>query len=200
MFTGIIEEIGVIKHIEKIKNNVEFTIDANFSSQLYQRQSIAINGTCLTVEESNNCNFKVTAIKETLDKTNLAYLKIKDKVNLEQALLANSRLDGHFVQGHIDQVGKCIKILDEGKSWRVSFVIHKNSNLLIVNKGSIAINGVSLTIAQVKNNKKSSIVDVAIIPYTYKNTTLKYLKQEDKVNIEFDILGKYISESYSKKI
>jgi len=189
MFTGIIESTGIVKNVLNKKNNVVLTIKADFSSELYIKQSIAINGICLTVEKKNNDSFEVTAIEETIQKTHLAFIKKLDRVNLERALKLNDRIDGHIVQGHVDKTTICENIKLKNGSWEFTFKKEPNDDLLI-KKGSITINGVSLTIASLTTHSFS----VAIIPYTFSNTTFENLKKGDCVNIEFDILGKYLKK------
>lgn len=194
MFTGIIETLATLVNIEKQNTNTHFYFQSNITNQLKIDQSIAHNGVCLTVVDIKNDVYKVTAIDETLKKTNLSHIKINDQVNLERCLMANSRLDGHIVQGHVDQSSECILIEDKNGSWNFHFEITPTNNKLIVNKGSICINGVSLTIVDCSIDTFS----VSIIPFTYQNTNFQYLKTGDNVNIEFDIIGKYISKTLEK--
>jgi len=179
---------GKITNIVKEGSNLHFEISADISPDTYIDQSISHNGVCLTVVKTTHVTHTVTAIKETIDKTNLGSWKIGDEINLERSLMANSRVDGHFVQGHVDTTAKCTKILAEEGSWYFHFELENLYMNLIVPKGSISINGVSLTVVNVGLNSFS----VAIIPYTYEHTNFKQIKQGDAVNIEFDILGKYI--------
>ena len=195
MFSGIIEDVGVIKQITKNKGNIIFEIQSKISNELKVDQSVSHNGVCLTVTDVFDGSYAVTAIKETLQISNLAYLKAGDKINLERSLKLGERIDGHLVQGHIDQVGKCVKIIEEDGSWIFTFKIEEAKNAISIYKGSIAINGVSLTIS----NKEKQEVSVAIIPYTYENTTFKNLKVGNVVNIEFDVLGKYLFESKNEQ-
>ncbi len=188
MFTGIIESLGKITAIEKEGENYHFTIESEISKELKIDQSVAHNGVCLTVVAQNSKEHIVTAINETVQKTNMSSLKIGQLLNLERCLKIGGRLDGHMVQGHVDNTIKCADIKDENGSWRYSFEDNNLNPKLLVNKGSISINGVSLTIANTSGNS----LEVAIIPYTYENTSFKELKVNDKVNIEYDILGKYI--------
>ena len=190
MFTGIIEELGTIKKIQKDKGNIHLTIDASFTPELKIDQSIAHNGVCLTVISIKNSEYTVIAIKETLEKTNLGNLVPGDKINLERCMKIGARLDGHIVQGHVDTTAICNQIdIIEG-SWIFSFEYAKKSTSEItVEKGSISVNGTSLTVVNSKNSKFS----VCIIPYTFENTSFKYLKKGDQVNIEFDIIGKYVA-------
>ncbi|MBK8054294.1 MAG: riboflavin synthase [Saprospiraceae bacterium] len=188
MFSGIVEATGVIKAIEREGSNVHFTIHSSLSGESYIDQSIAHNGVCLTVVKKTTDAHIVTAIEETLNKSNLNDLKINSLVNLERSVLATSRMDGHFVQGHVDTTVVCRDVLAADGSWYYTFELPKEYNKLVVPKGSVCINGVSLTIADLNADTFS----VAIIPYTYENTNFKTLQKGNKVNIEFDILGKYI--------
>lgn len=188
MFTGIIESLGEVIKIENDQKNIHFTIKSAISSQLKIDQSISHNGVCLTVVDQDGSSHKLTAIDETLQKTNLKDLIVGSLVNLERCLKIDSRLDGHLVQGHVDEVAKCIYINEQKGSWRFGFEGSKMAKKLVVNKGSICINGVSLTVTNIENQT----FEVAIIPYTYENTTFKTLKQGDKINVEYDIIGKYI--------
>ena len=194
MFTGIIESIGKVKNIEKDGKNYHFTFQSDISKNLKIDQSVAHNGVCLTVTSQNNMEHQVTAIYETIQKTNMSSLKIGSLVNLERCLKIGDRLDGHMVQGHVDDTVVCTKINEEDGSWRIGFEGENLNEKLIVDKGSICINGTSLTVAKI-NNK---FVEVAIIPYTYENTNFKQLKINDMVNIEYDILGKYILKNITK--
>jgi riboflavin synthase len=195
MFSGIVETTGIVAGIESEGSNIHFSIKSSISLEAYIDQSVAHNGVCLTIVEINGDIYKVTAIKETLDKTNLGYLKINDEINLERSLLANSRVDGHFVQGHVDSTATCTNVSEMDGSWYFEFDTNADYANLMVNKGSICINGVSLTLVNVDMGKFS----VAIIPYTYQHTNFKNIKQGDTVNIEFDILGKYIV-NYMQKL
>lgn len=196
MFTGIIEDIGEVVAIEKEQSNLIFTIKSKLTPELKIDQSVAHNGVCLTVVDINGMQYKVTAIAETLSKTNLDTLKPGSLVNLERSLLANQRIDGHFVQGHVDTTGVCTEIVNKNGSWlfTVQYVADQ-THFYTVSKGSICINGISLTVAQSNKGEMA----LAIIPYTYENTNLNTLKTGDKVNIEFDILGKYISALIQNK-
>lgn len=194
MFSGIVESTGIIQDIKKEGSNIHFSIKSTISKDAYIDQSIAHNGVCLTVVSVQNDIHTVTAIKETLEKTNLGKLKVNDNINLERSLLANSRVDGHFVQGHVDTVATCHSIKEVDGSWYFEFTTHPENANLMVNKGSICINGVSLTLVNAAQGRFS----VAIIPYTYENTNFKSLRQGDIVNVEFDILGKYIVNYLSK--
>ncbi len=193
MFTGIIESLGQIKAIEQEGSNVHFTIESNISSELKIDQSIAHNGVCLTVTDCDEKIHKVTAIQESLRRSNLGKLSIGDKVNLERCMKVNDRLDGHFVQGHVDQTATCTKVEDQDGSWNFFFEFDGESSV-IVPKGSITVNGVSLTLVEATDKHFS----VSIIPFTFEHTTFKNIKEGDKVNIEFDILGKYIEALFLK--
>jgi riboflavin synthase len=188
MFTGIIEEIAEVTNIEKEGGNIHFTLKAKMTSELKIDQSIAHNGCCLTVVEISNETYKVTAIQETLDKTNLNQWEIGTKVNLERCMQMNGRLDGHIVQGHVDTIGTCEKIEDQNGSWKFTF-FHK-SHQLTVEKGSITVNGTSLTVVDSERNAFS----VCIIPYTFENTNFSSIREGDQVNLEFDIIGKYVAK------
>ena len=194
MFTGIIESIGKVKNIEKDGKNYHFTFQSDISKNLKIDQSVAHNGVCLTVTSQNNMEHQVTAIYETIQKTNMSSLKIGSLVNLERCLKIGDRLDGHMVQGHVDDTVVCTKINEEDGSWRIGFEGENLNEKLIVDKGSICINGISLTVAKINKN----YVEVAIIPYTFENTNFKQLKINDMVNIEYDILGKYILKNITK--
>lgn len=199
MFTGIIEALAVVEKIEKNRENLIFTLQTPLAQELKIDQSLAHNGVCLTVTHTNRQNlYQVTAIQETLRKTNLANWKVGDKINLERAMLMGGRLDGHIVQGHVDEIGTCIDIQDEQGSWLFTFEYNPNSTNITIEKGSIAVNGVSLTVVNSQKNRFS----VAIIPYTYEHTNFHQLKVGDKVNLEFDMIGKYLqklTEVYWKK-
>ena len=187
MFTGIVEEIGEVIDVIKEDQNAHFVIKSVISSELKIDQSISHNGVCLTVVEQQEDWHKVTAISETLGITNLNSLKKGDLVNLERCLKVGDRLDGHMVQGHVDSTAKCIKVTEENGSWRYLFEGNSEVEQLVVHKGSICINGVSLTVTKTMNQE----LEVAIIPYTYEHTNFQQIQVGDLVNIEFDILGKY---------
>tara|TARA_A200000113_G_scaffold151130_1_gene136150 strand:+ start:758 stop:1345 length:588 start_codon:yes stop_codon:yes gene_type:complete len=189
MFTGIIEKIALIKEIKKDGDNLIFTFESDLASELKIDQSISHNGICLTVVDIVDSTYSVVAIKETILKSSIKNWKVGDKVNLERAMKIGNRLDGHLVQGHVDQIGICEKISEELGSWYFTFKYEKSDNITI-EKGSIAINGVSLTVVDSLTNKFS----VAIIPYTYNHTNFKSLNINDAVNLEFDMVGKYISK------
>lgn len=190
MFTGIIEELGQVIKIEKEKSNVHFDIKANMAEALKVDQSVAHNGVCLTVvsKDKSKNTYRVTAVEETLNKTNLNGLKLNSLINLERGALINSRLDGHIVQGHVDQTAQCIQADDNDGSWTYRFEYDTKLQNITIEKGSITINGVSLTVVDSDINSFS----VAIIPYTYEHTTFKTLKVGDTVNLEFDVIGKYV--------
>jgi riboflavin synthase len=195
MFTGIIETIGRVEQITENGNNKTFWIASPLFPELKIDQSISHNGVCLTIEDLKEGLHRVTAVKETLDKTDLNQWKPGTQVNLERSLLPSSRLDGHFVQGHVDTIGLCKKIKEENGSWELEFEFDKKFAPLIIEKGSICINGISLTAFDVK--KKT--FRVAVIPYTWQNTNLQYIKIKDTVNLEFDLIGKYITRKLSLK-
>lgn len=190
MFTGIIEVLGTIEQIESEGSNVHFTLSSPISNELKIDQSIAHNGVCLTVVHLNNNQHTVTAIKETLDKTNLGDWKKGDKINLERCVKVSDRLDGHVVQGHVDTVATCIEKKDEGGSWMFTFEHEPRRDFMTVEKGSITINGTSLTVVNSMDNQFS----VAIIPYTYEHTNFHQVEIGTRVNLEFDILGKYVAK------
>ena len=195
MFTGIIESIGVVKSIHHDKSNINFSIISDLTSELKVDQSISHNGVCLTVVNLEKDSYTVTAIKETLDKTNLGKLKLGDQLNLERCLKVGDRLDGHFVQGHVDQIATCVNVNNENGSWVFTFKYSPLNNNITIEKGSITVNGVSLTVV----NSKESEFSVAIIPYTFDNTNFNSFKAGTLVNLEFDVFGKYITKLYSKK-
>lgn len=188
MFTGIIEDLGIIKNLATEGENLHITVQTSITSQLKIDQSVAHNGVCLTVVSINDDNYVVTAIKETLDKTNLGMLKIGDLVNIERAMKLGDRLDGHIVQGHVDQTAECVAVIEEDGSWIYTFKYDPSLSNITIEKGSITVNGVSLTVVNSKLNEFS----VAIIPYTYEHTTFKNLNVGDTVNLEFDVIGKYV--------
>ena len=189
MFTGIIEVFGEVTKLVTDKENVHITVKSNISSELKIDQSLAHNGVCLTVVALDQNTHTVTAIKETIDKSNFGQLKEGDKINLERAMKLGSRLDGHIVQGHVDQIGTCIDIQEMEGSWFYTFEYNEKYDNITIEKGSITINGVSLTVI---NSKKNSF-SVAIIPYTYENTNFHSFKINDTVNLEFDVIGKYVA-------
>jgi len=189
MFTGIIETIGRVKKMKKEQENVHFTIQTEITHELKIDQSVAHNGVCLTVVAISDDSYVVTAIKETLDKTNLGALCEGDVVNIERGMKLGDRLDGHIVQGHVDQTGICSAIKDAEGSTYFTFSYNPDSTNITIEKGSVTINGVSLTVV---NSTKNSF-SVAIIPYTLLNTTFKNLTQGESVNLEFDVIGKYVA-------
>ena len=195
MFTGIIETIGKVVAIKKEKTNVHITIESSISKELKVDQSVAHNGVCLTVTSKNEKHHNVTAIDETIIKSNYRNIEIGSLLNLERCLKVGARLDGHMVQGHVDETAECIDVIEDKGSWRYFFKGSSKVESLVVNKGSICINGVSLTVV----NTTGNLFEVAIIPYTYNHTTFKTLKKGEIVNIEFDIIGKYITKNNSKK-
>ena len=193
MFTGIIEAFGNVELIHKDQENLNITIKSPISSELKVDQSVSHNGICLTVVDCNKKNHTVTAISETLIKTNLKYVKKNDIINLERAMKLDTRLDGHIVQGHIDQTAECTSFKKLNGSWIYSFEYNLINNNITIEKGSISINGVSLTVI---NSKKNSF-SVAVIPYTFNNTNFHKIKKGSIVNLEFDIIGKYIARLYN---
>ena len=188
MFTGIIETLGIVTHIEKENSNIHFTIKSEITQALKIDQSVAHNGVCLTVVKIDKDEYTVTAIHETLKKTNLKDLKVNDPVNLERAMKLGDRLDGHIVQGHIDQTGICTAIRNENGSWIFSFEYNSELKNITIEKGSITIDGTSLTV--ISSNKNS--FSTAIIPYTYEHTNFKNYQVGSTVNLEFDVIGKYV--------
>lgn len=194
MFTGIIESIGQVTNIVRKNDNFHISLKSDITNELKIDQSIAHNGICLTVVNIANDEYTVIAIKETMRKTNLQTLKIGDLVNLERAMILNSRIDGHIVQGHVDQIGRCIDKISENGSYIFTFEYDSLNNNITIEKGSITINGVSLTVV---NSKKNSF-SVAIIPYTYEHTVFKTFVIGTIVNLEFDIIGKYVAKLLKK--
>ena len=195
MFTGIIEQLGEVKNIVREGGNLHITVEADMTPELKIDQSVAHNGVCLTVVSIDGNEYTVTAIQETLDKTNIGDLHIGTVVNLERCMKMGGRLDGHIVQGHIDKTAICTEVKEEDGSWVFSFEYNKNSpSEVTVEKGSITVNGTSLTVVNSKGNGFS----VCIIPYTFHNTCFKNLNKGDKVNLEFDIIGKYVARMMGK--
>jgi len=190
MFTGIIENIGKVKSLRPDGENLHLSIESDLAQGLKIDQSVAHNGVCLTVVSISGTSYEVTAIKETLDKTNLDLLEAGMTINLERAMVAGARLDGHMVQGHVDTTAVIEKISEENGSWEFHFRFLKKPEYILVDKGSICIDGVSLTVVKAKKKK----FHVAIIPYTYEHTIFHTYKVGQIVNIEFDILGKYIQQ------
>ena len=189
MFTGIIETIGTVTHLEKDLDNLHISISSAISDDLKIDQSVAHNGVCLTVIDLKPGKHTVTAIAETLAKTNLGKLKAGDLVNLERCMQMNGRLDGHIVQGHADQTGKCTQLIEREGSWEYTFEYDPEAGNITVEKGSICVNGINLTVFNSHNQSFS----VAIIPYTFEHTNLQHVKIGSTVNLEFDIIGKYVS-------
>lgn len=194
MFTGIIESLGTIKNIEQEGENFHITIESDFTTELKVDQSVAHDGVCLTIVNIEGNVYTVTAIKETLDKSNLKHRIIGDKVNLERAMILGARLDGHIVQGHVDQTATCTGVSEADGSWFFDFEYDSTFNNVTIEKGSITINGTSLTVV---NSKKNSF-SVAIIPYTYEHTNFHSFKNGTVVNLEFDVIGKYVARLLEK--
>lgn len=190
MFSGIVEKTGKVVHIEKESENVHFTLSCDFAADLKPDQSLSHNGVCLTVTEANDKTYKVTAVKETLIKSNLSLLNIGDEVNLERSMKPDSLLDGHIVQGHVDTTARCTKVEEAGGSWYYTFEYEGGPEDITVEKGSVSVNGVSLTVV----NSKDKSFQVAIIPYTYEITNFHDIKEGTIVNLEFDVIGKYIAK------
>ncbi len=188
MFTGIIEKLGKIEDLKQENTNLHLTVSSSITDELKIDQSVAHNGVCLTVVSIDKDNYVVTAIKETLDKTNIGRLSVGDAINLERAMKLGDRLDGHIVQGHVDQTATCTEVQEENGSWTYTFEYDPSLSNVTIEKGSITINGVSLTVV----NSKLNSFSVAIIPYTYNHTNFKHLKVGDTVNLEFDVIGKYV--------
>lgn len=194
MFTGIIETLGTVKNIVQEGENFHITIESDFTSELKIDQSVAHNGVCLTTVAIDGNEYTVTAIKETLDKSNFKHLKTGDKVNLERAMVLGARLDGHIVQGHVDQTATCTNIKEEDGSWVFDFKYDSSLNNITIEKGSITVNGTSLTVI---NSKKDSF-SVAIIPYTYEFTNFHTFEKGTVINLEFDVIGKYVAKLLEK--
>lgn len=188
MFTGIIESAARVIELKKENTNLHLTLESEITSELKVDQSLAHNGVCLTVVAIDGNKYVVTAIEETLHKTNLGDLKVGDIVNIERAMQMNARLDGHIVQGHVDQTATCIEVINKNGSWIFTFEYDPSLQNVTIEKGSICINGVSLTVV----NSKKSEFSVAIIPYTYEHTGFKTMQKGDKINLEFDVIGKYV--------
>jgi len=193
MFTGIIRETGIIQEISKNKTNKILWIESNIAPHLQIDESVCHNGVCLTIEDINDNRYRVTAIQETLGKTNISAWKQGDIINLERSMQMNGRIDGHIVQGHVDARGKCISKKDFEGSFEYTFSFDEKHASLIIEKGSVCVNGVSLTAFNVSNNSFT----VAIIPYTFNHTNFQNLKESDNVNLEFDMLGKYVNRIVS---
>jgi len=195
MFSGIVEEMATVVAIEKVQGNVHLTLSCSFTDELKIDQSVSHNGVCLTVVKKTDQTYTVTAIRETLERSNLGLLKVGDQVNLERSMLMNGRLDGHIVQGHVDQTAVCANVVEAEGSWYYTFEYEfvpemAKKGYMTVEKGSVCVNGVSLTVC---NSQKNSF-EVAIIPYTYHQTNFCRIEKESVVNLEFDIIGKYLSK------
>jgi riboflavin synthase len=195
MFTGIIETLGFVRELKKTDENLDITIQSSVTNELKIDQSVAHNGVCLTVVAIQDDEYIVTAIKETIDKTNLSDWKTGDIINLERAMKLGDRLDGHIVQGHVDQTARCAKIEQANGSWYYTFEYNPSLGNITIEKGSITVNGVSLTVV----NSKDGGFSVAIIPYTYEHTNFKNFTIGTKVNLEFDVIGKYVTQLYRKQ-
>ena len=190
MFTGIIEAFGKVVDLKKDQENLHLSLESSLTQELKIDQSLAHNGVCLTVVDTAADQYTVTAIQETLEKSNLGSIKMGDLINLERAMMMNNRLDGHIVQGHVDQIGYCTGVDFREGSWFFDFEYDQNQNNITIEKGSICVNGVSLTVVNSGENHFS----VAIIPYTYEHTNFHQVQKGDTVNLEFDMIGKYISK------
>ena len=196
MFTGIIETLGIIKEIKKENDNLNITLSSLITHELKIDQSVAHNGVCLTVVSISEEAYTVTAIRETIEKTSLSEWEVNDLVNLERAMKLGDRLDGHIVQGHVDQIGICKKVTETNGSWHYTFEYDADLKNITIEKGTITVNGVSLTVVNSLKNEFS----VAIIPYTYEHTNFKNIAIGTKINLEFDVVGKYISKLHSLRI
>jgi riboflavin synthase len=196
MFTGIIENTGIVKDTMAKGSNISFWIASPLCAGLKVDQSLSHNGVCLTVEEIKDGMHRVTAIEETLKKTNLGYWKAGTVVNLERCMQMNGRLDGHIVQGHVDAVAQCTAVIEKDGSWEYTFHFDEAFAALVIEKGSVTLNGISLTLFNVSNNSFS----VGIIPYTYEHTNINAVQKGDWVNIEFDIIGKYVQRMVNSGI
>ena len=192
MFTGIIEAFGKVVDLKKDQENLHLSLESSLTQELKIDQSLAHNGVCLTVVDTAGDQYTVTAIQETLEKTNLGNIKIGNLINLERAMMMNSRLDGHIVQGHVDQIGFCTGLDFREGSWFFDFEYDQRQKNITVEKGSICVNGVSLTVV----NSDLNHFSVAIIPYTFEHTNFHQIQKGDTVNLEFDMIGKYISKLY----
>ena len=198
MFSGIVEETAKVVKVEREKDNMHFTLSCSFANELKIDQSVAHNGVCLTVVKLEEGTYTVTAMKETLNRSNLGLLKEGDLVNIERSMLMNGRLDGHIVQGHVDQTAICKRVQDDNGSWIFTFEYNSSKEMIergyfTVDKGSVTVNGVSLTVC----NPTQTTFQVCIIPYTFENTNFKNIKKDTVVNLEFDIIGKYICRKNS---
>ncbi|HEX7366104.1 MAG TPA: riboflavin synthase [Pelobium sp.] len=194
MFTGIIETLGLVSQLKKEQGNLHITVKSDFSTDLKIDQSVAHNGVCLTVVDLKDAEHTVTAVDETLQKTNIGLLKVGDLVNLERCMQMNGRLDGHIVQGHVDQTAKCSGLQETNGSWVFTFEYDAAKGNVTVEKGSVCVNGISLTVV----NSGENTFSVAIIPYTFEHTNLKNVKPGDLVNVEFDIIGKYVAKMMAR--
>ncbi len=200
MFSGIVEDAATVVGLDRDKGNLHITLECSFTDELKIDQSVSHNGVCLTVVKIDGKSYTVTAISETLEKSNLGLLKVGDKVNLERSMMMNGRLDGHIVQGHVDQTARCLEVKEVDGSWYFTFQYDfdkekAKDGYITVEKGSVTVNGVSLTVVNSRDDRFS----VAIIPYTYEFTNFHQIKKDSVVNLEFDILGKYISKMMSFK-
>ena len=196
MFTGIIEAFGKVVDLEKDQENLHLSLESSLTQELKIDQSLAHNGVCLTVVETTADRYKVTAIQETLEKSNLGGIKMGDLINLERAMMMNSRLDGHIVQGHVDQIGFCTGVDFRDGSWFFDFEYDQNQKNITIEKGSICVNGVSLTVV----NSGLNHFSVAIIPYTYEHTNLHLIQKGNTINLEFDMIGKYITKLHRLQV
>jgi riboflavin synthase len=195
MFTGIIETLGTVQSLKNDQENLHISVKSEITLSLKIDQSVAHNGVCLTVVAIDNPYYTVTAIGETIKKTNLSDLKVGDSINIERAMKLGDRLDGHIVQGHVDQTGICVAVSETNGSWSYSFEYDESLGNITIEKGSVTVNGVSLTVVNSRKNQFS----VAIIPYTYEHTNFNSFTVGTKVNLEFDVIGKYVSKLYSNK-
>lgn len=196
MFTGIVEQLGTVKQVISNDSNLSFWIESPLSGEFKVDQSVSHSGVCLTIEAIEGNTHRVTAIQETIEKTNLKSWIEGSVVNLERCLPLNGRLDGHFVQGHIDATGNCIQKVDKKGSWEFEIEFPEKFAALVIEKGSIALNGISLTMFNVKHHSFT----VAIIPYTFAHTNIQQIEEGSKVNLEFDIIGKYLQRNVSLKL
>ncbi|MBC7485813.1 MAG: riboflavin synthase [Cytophagaceae bacterium] len=190
MFTGIVEATGIVKKVERDRSNIILTVASLISKELKIDQSIAHNGVCLTVIACDEKMHRMVLIDETLQKTNFSLIREGDEVNLERCLTFNGRLDGHMVQGHVDLTGTCTEVIDQNGSWKYVITYDVSSGFVTVPKGSICLNGISLTVV----DSKPGLLSVAIIPYTFEHTNMKHVRAGSKINLEFDIIGKYIAQ------
>ena len=194
MFTGIIETIGIVESLDREGNNINLLVSSSISKDLEIDQSVSHDGVCLTVTNKSKKSHNVTIVNQTIQKSKFSDLRIGSELNLERSMKINGRIDGHIVQGHVDDVGKCVNIEDESNSWIFTFQISDKFSKYLVEKGSISINGVSLTCFDIKDK----FFSVAIIPHTYQNTNFNKIKINDFVNVEFDIIGKYVDRIIKK--